>query len=184
MDIFFFETQPIPEDSIVFEKIKEEKVFFSYFQIEEKYYLFVYGEKDIDIDFFYGSMDLIQELDRRQRKIRSFRGFFLYALEIIENGKNYKILSTNLEPFFWRKIKKIIRQNKKSILLEFLFQSSTETGQRESLQNQVNSLVEKVHSLEERIIDLETPNLDKEENRNVFSEATRRPEKASLRSEQ
>jgi len=36
-------------------------------------------------------------------------------------GKNYEILSTNLQPFFWRKVKNIIRQNKKAILQEFLF---------------------------------------------------------------
>ena len=66
---------------------------------------------------------MIQELDSKKRKIRSLRGFFLYALEIMETGKDYEILSTNLQPFFWRKVKTIIRQNKKGALLEFLFGS-------------------------------------------------------------
>jgi len=52
-----------------------------------------------------------KELDSKQRKIRSFRGFFLYALEIMEMRENYEILKTNLQPFFWRKVKTIIRQN-------------------------------------------------------------------------
>ena len=47
------------------------------------------------------TIDVIQELDSKQRKIRSLRGFFLYALEIMEKGKNYEIFSTNLQPFFW-----------------------------------------------------------------------------------
>jgi len=51
----------------------------------------------------------------------SLRGFFLYALEIIENAQDYEILSTNLQPFVWRKVKNIIRQNKKAALQEFLF---------------------------------------------------------------
>jgi len=63
---------------------------------------------------------VIQEWDSKQRKIRSLRGFFLYALEIMENGEDYKILSTNLQAFFWRKVKNVIRQNKKPALHEFL----------------------------------------------------------------
>lgn len=39
----------------------------------------------------------------------------------MENGKNYEILQTNLQPFFWKKVKNIIRQNKKAALQEFLF---------------------------------------------------------------
>ena len=39
----------------------------------------------------------------------------------MENGKDYEILQTNLQAFFWRKIKNIIRQNKKAALHEFLF---------------------------------------------------------------
>ena len=52
-------------------------------------------------------------MDSKQRKIRSLRGFFLYALEILENGTDYEIVETNLQPFFWRKVKNIIQQNKK-----------------------------------------------------------------------
>jgi len=39
----------------------------------------------------------------------------------MEKGEDYEILKTNLQPFFWRKVKNIIRQNKKDALLEFLF---------------------------------------------------------------
>ena len=105
---------------------------------------------DIDIDFFYTSIGVIQELVRRQREIRSLRGFFLYALEILETGKDYEILQTNLQPFFWRKVKNSIRQNKKAALQEFLFgPDSGESYQGSNFaldakiqnrQNQVNSL--------------------------------------------
>jgi len=100
--------------------------FFSYFLVNQKYYLFFYHKKPIDIEFLYQSVDVIQELDSKKRKIRSLRGFFLYALEIMETGtgKNYEILSTNLQPFFWRKVKNIIRQNKKAALQDFLFGSN------------------------------------------------------------
>ena len=85
------------------------------------YYLFVYAQQSIDRNLLYQSVDVIQELDSKQRKIRPLRGFFLYALEISENGKDYEILETNLQPFFWRKVRNIIRQNKKAALQEFLF---------------------------------------------------------------
>ena len=84
---------------------------------------------------------MIQELDSKERKIRSLRGFFLYALEIMENGKDYEILDTNLQPFFWRKIKNIIRQNKKAGLHEFLFGSQDSIPTTET-QNDLNEKIE------------------------------------------
>ena len=81
---FFFQTQP----SSIFDQFKQQNIFFSYFQVDQNCYLFFYAQKSIDIQFLYQSLDVIQELDSKQRKIRSLRGFFLYALEIIENGKD------------------------------------------------------------------------------------------------
>ena len=97
-NVFFFQTQQIPDDTILFNELKQQKIFFSYFQVDQNYYLFLFSQKYIQIDFLYQSIDLIQELDSKQRKIRSLRGFFLYALEIIETGKDYEILNTNLQP--------------------------------------------------------------------------------------
>ena len=74
-------------------------------------------------------------MDYKQRKIRSFWGFFVYALEIIENGKRYKILQTDWQPFFWQKVKSIIRQNKKSALQEFLFGKNDDS----KLENQTSN---------------------------------------------
>ena len=66
---FFFQTQQIP-DSSIFNQLKEQNIFFSYFQVDQKYYLFLYSQKSIDINFLYQSVDVIQELDSKQRKIR------------------------------------------------------------------------------------------------------------------
>jgi hypothetical protein len=99
---FFFETQPIPEDSVLFEELQKQQLFFSYFQVDQKYYLFFYRQKSIDIDIIDPFIHILEELDRKQRKIRSLRGFFLYALEIMNNGKDLQILTTNLKPSFWR----------------------------------------------------------------------------------
>lgn len=49
----------------------------------------------------------------------SLIGFFLYTLELMETGKDFEILSTNLKSFFWKKVKNIIRQNKKVLSLNF-----------------------------------------------------------------
>ena len=130
------------------------------FLVENKYYLFFYAQKSIDTHFLYKSVDVLQELDSKQRKIRSLRGFFLYALEIIENAKDYEILSTNLQPFFWRKVENIIRQNKKGALLEFLFGSTIGTGTSYeglnlTLEETIQNLQDQVNSLQNRIIELE-----------------------------
>jgi len=71
--------------------------------------LFFDREKLISIDFLYQSVFLIEELDSKQRKIKALRVFFLYALEMLNNGKDLKILTTNL--------KTILRQNKKEVLI-------------------------------------------------------------------
>ena len=113
-NILFFQAQQIIDSSSIFDQLKQQNIFFSYFQVDQKYYLFFYSQKSIDIHFLYQSVYVMQEGDAKQRKIRSFRGFFLYALEILENGRDYEILETNLQPFFWRKVKNIIRQNKKA----------------------------------------------------------------------
>ena len=162
-NIFFFQTQQIPNDTILFNQLKEQKIFYSYFQVDQNYYLFVYSQNSIDINFLYQSIDVIEELDSKQRKIRSFRGFFLYALEIIEKGKDYEILTTNLQPFFWRKVKTIIRQNQKGALLEFLFGEYADSKpdnqawnpRIQILEDQVNSLLQKVIKLEDKLMRVE-----------------------------
>ena len=111
---FFFQTQEIPDNSLLFDELKNQQLFFSYFQVHQDYYLFFYEQKSIDIDRIEPLIHILDELDRKQRKIRSLRGFFLYVLEIMENGQDYQILKTNLQPSFWRKLKTILRQNKKN----------------------------------------------------------------------
>jgi hypothetical protein len=154
---FFFQTQQIPDSSSIFDKLKEQNIFYSYFQVDQNYYLFLYAQQSIDIKLLYQSVQIIQELDSKQRKIRSLRGFFLYALKIMENGEEYEILNTNLQPFFWRNLKSILRQNKKTVLLQFLFgrgysyppSSSHFEDQIQTLKNQVDSLQQKIIELEE-----------------------------------
>ena len=179
---FFFEIQLIPDDSKIFEELKSQELFFSYIQVHQKYYLFFYSQKPIDIDRIEAFIHRIQELDTKQRKIRSLRGFFLYALEIIENENDFEILSTNLQPSFWRKLRKILRQNKKTVLLQFLFGSDSGRGYSyqgsspplEELQNQVNSL-------QERIVELENQNLVMEGKLNMLSAASRSSKFATSR---
>ena len=85
----------------------------------------------------------------------------------MENGKDHEILSTNLQPFFWRKVKNIIRQNQKAALLKFLFgkaEVNQDQGfgliphlqdQMKALNNQVDSLAQQVERLHQKIIQLE-----------------------------
>ena len=76
-------------------------------------------------------------------------------------------------------VKKIIQQNKKAALQEFLFRSQGSTDQIEekiqNLQDQVNSLAEQVERLQERVI-----HLDQEGNLNMLSAAEKMPVKPPL----
>ena len=180
-NLFFFQTHQIPDSSSIFNQLKEQKIFFSYFQVEQaagdqNYYLFLYAQQSIDINLLYQSVQVIQELDSKQRKIRSFRGFFLYALEIMETGKEYEILQTNLQPFFWRKIKNIIRQNQKGALLEFLFGSEkADLKESQNLKEEIKDLKDLFNSLDQKITDLQ----NEIENLKTISEASRSLHKAS-----
>jgi len=163
-NIFFFQTQQIHDNTNLFDQLKKQNIFYSYFQVDQNYYLFIFSQKSIDINFFYQSVKIIEELDFKQRKIRSLRGFFLYALETMEKGKEYEILETNLQPFFWRKIKNIIRQNKKAALQEFLFgkdvdrkpDNQVSNPRIQILEDQIQNLQNQVDSLQQKIIQLES----------------------------
>jgi len=158
---FFFEIQQIPEDSKIFDELQNQQVCFSYFQVNQKYYLFVYQQKFIDIDRIEPFIHILDELDTKQRKIRSLRGFFLYALEILENGQDYQILKTNLQPSFWRKLKTILRQNKKIVLLQFLFGKDEDNklvnqGWNPAFDDRIQNLQNQINSLQQKIIQLES----------------------------
>lgn len=171
---FFFEIQSIPDDTILFDQFQQQNIFYSYFQVEQNYYLFVYSQKFIDIDSIDPFIHIIQELDTKQRKIRSLRGFFLYALEIFERTNNSQILKTNLKPSFWRNLKSILRQNKKTVLLQFLFGRGYSYPPSSShFEDQIQTLKNQVNSLQERIAELENRNLVMEGKLNMLSAAPR-----------
>ena len=66
-------------------------------------------------------------LDSRERRIRSIRGLILYALEIMEKDEKFQILETNLEPFFWKNVDRVIRQNQRSGLENYLFSTDSKS---------------------------------------------------------
>ena len=182
---FFFEIQQITDNEF-FDDFKKRTIFFSYFQVDQKYYLFCYAEKSIDRNFLSQSVKVLQELNSKKRKIRSLRGFFLYVLEIMENGKNYQSLNTNLQPFFWREVQNKIRQNKKSALINFLFpifelevpqnfeNQIEEIKKIENFEVVLKSLQDQVEWLKERITILEN-----QRNLNILSDASKIGQKTS-----
>ena len=151
---FFFQTKRIPKNSRIFQELEKQELFFSYFKIKEKYYLFFYGQKFIDIDVIDPYIDILDELDTKKRKIRSLSGFFRYVLEIMENGGNLEILETNLQPSFWRSLKTILRQNRKEALFKFLF-GSQEVLTSDGNSNLTKDLNEKVKTLQSQVASLQ-----------------------------
>lgn len=116
---FLFETEEINEK--VFEKFESEEISYSYFSALQKYYLFGFQKEPLNLNDLYQWIQVREHLDSKKRRIRSIRGFILYVLEIMEKDKNYKILKTNLKPFFWRNVEWVLHQNKKDGLTNFLF---------------------------------------------------------------
>jgi hypothetical protein len=58
-NIFFFQIQQIPDDTILLNELKRQESFFSYFQVDKNYYLFLYAQQSIDVNFLYQSIDVI-----------------------------------------------------------------------------------------------------------------------------
>ena len=126
---YFVQVEPIDNSSQLFQQLNDNNFHFSYFQKDQLYYLFLYGKKSAlsDLDFIHRSAVVIQELDVKKRRIRSLRGFFIYALEMLEDEKTTTVLQTNVRPLFWKQVKNVIKQNQKNALSNFLFGYSSES---------------------------------------------------------
>lgn len=48
---FFFQTQQITNHTILFNQLKEQNILFSYFQVDQNYYLFLFVHKEKDSNF-------------------------------------------------------------------------------------------------------------------------------------
>jgi len=93
------------------------------------------------------------------------RGFILHTLEIMQGDKNYEILATNLEPFFWRNIKRIMDQNKKGGLENFLFPKeklNVTFSSAKDIDSEINILKNKIEILERKNMELKNLFLEKE----------------------
>lgn len=158
---FFLKIEEIPNSDNFFFKLKEYRVKYHYFQIYSTYYLFLVGTSDYFevLELCDKRLEILEELNKKQRKLRSLRGFFLYVSEILEKGgdKNVKVLETNFPPLFWKRVKEVIRQNKKGALTELLVETSNSSIKNsnlsvekliQDLQLQVNLLRDKVIRLE------------------------------------
>ena len=95
----------------------------------------------------------------------------LYVLEIMKAGDACQILKTNLKPFFWEKVEKILRQNKKKLLLDFLFGSHSTTDAES--EKQFKALEKDLNSLQKKIIYLENQNRKIEAHLTMLSAAPR-----------
>jgi|JI91814BRNA_FD_contig_101_412366_length_1498_multi_3_in_0_out_0_2 hypothetical protein len=161
---FFLKIEEISNSDTFFLKLKEYRLKYHYFQICSTYYLFLVGTShswDV-LELCYKRLEIVEELNKKQRKLRSVRGFFLYVSEILEKGgdKNIEVLETNFPPLFWKRVKDVLRQNKKGALTELLFGTSNSSIKKskisleelaqnlQTLQIQVNLLKDKVKYLE------------------------------------
>lgn len=122
---FFIKIQKIQNSETLFPKFESFGLKYYYFHINSTYYLFLFGKTNPSqvLDLCYRTISILEELNTKQRKLRSLRGFLLYALEILETAgeEEIEVVETNLPPLFWKRVKNVLRQNQKGILINFLF---------------------------------------------------------------
>lgn len=150
---YFLEVEKISKD--IFSVLSSNNIYFSYFWADEKYYLFLYSRIIHDFDFVYQKIEIIKQLDFRRRQIRSTRGFILFALEIKEKAKEFKVIETNLSKFFWENVQRVINQNKKKGLENFLVGKELELEFKQDFQIKIENLTEKIEFLENRLLKIE-----------------------------
>ena len=143
--ILFFQLTDNQDITEPFDELDKLKVFFSYFQVDDNYYLFLYSEKKVDIEFLYHLISIKKYLNKQKRRLRSFRGYFLYALEIQRTG-DLKVLKTNLNSTFWSDIDSVLRQNRRDLLLQFLFEKPFENNFNEKIDSRL--ILQKIETIE------------------------------------
>lgn len=152
----FFDFKKISNLEILVDHFTKQSIFFSYFQVNGNYYLFCFSQSSIQSDFLYQFLSVIRELDSKERTIRSLRGFLLYVLDIIETGKDHQVLSTNLPPYFWRKVKKPLHKNQQGVLQQFLFGPESSSNLEIDLETKIQSLQNQIDSLQQILMGLKT----------------------------
>jgi hypothetical protein len=170
----FLEVNEISKD--IFSLLLSKNIYFSYFLADKQYFIFIYSETIQDFDFFFQKIDVIKQLNFRRRQIRSARGFILFALEIKKKSKEFRVLETNLSKFFWENVERVISQNKKQGLEEFLIGKKSESELKPDYEIKIKNLTEKIEVLEDRLLTLEK--LEKLEKKvNPFKNLREIPEK-------
>jgi hypothetical protein len=147
------EIDSISESSRIFEKLGLSHYYYSYFQVNQTYYLFFYAAQKNNslLEEVYQSITVIQELNTKTRRIRSLRGFLLYTLEIRKHAQRVEILQTNLPSLFWTRVERILRQSHTGTLEDFLFGASKSIVSLSDPPQESQLLEERVQRIESQI---------------------------------
>ena len=71
--ILFFQLTDNQDITEPFDELDKLKVFFSYFQVDDNYYLFLYSEKKVDIEFLYHLISIKKYLNKQKRRLQATR---------------------------------------------------------------------------------------------------------------
>lgn len=149
LSVEFFEIERILNEDFLIEFFETKNIYFSYFKIQKnKYFLFLYYESNESTLSLPDNVCIVNILNKKKRRLRSLRGFLLYALEII-GSEEIQILATNLQPLFWQKVKNILSQNRTDLLITFVLKQSTSIYL--SPQEQINEIQLEILNLKQEI---------------------------------
>ncbi len=159
LSVEFFEVKKVLNEKVLLKFFQENDMYFSYFQVKKNmYYLFLYYDNNESALSLPDNVCIVNILSKKKRRLRSLRGFLLYALEII-GSEEIQILATNLQPLFWQKVKNVLAQNRTDLLMNFALNQSTSIDL--SLQIQINEMQLEILKLKQEIESLQDSKLNK-----------------------
>ena len=68
-NIVFFEIEKISNPLNIFKMMKKKNLFFSYFQVDQKFYVLAFSKEAFKPNFLYKFFIIIQELNKKTRRI-------------------------------------------------------------------------------------------------------------------
>ena len=144
--VAFYQIYELEPNSIsMWDIIKKQNIFYTYFFANQNFYLFLFYPSLFrkNLLSYLTQIQIIKKLDKKPRKIRSTSGFCRYALEIMESS-NCKILKTNYDSSFWKKLRVILKRNQKASLTKFLNQTLGEKLRMKKLDRKPSKNLERV----------------------------------------
>ena len=99
-----FELEKPVNDRDFYEKLENSSLKFVYFMADNKYFLLIYGRKDLirNKDPILNSIKIIEEINRNRKPFETLKRRFKECIKIRNSASELKDLKSNLKVDFWK----------------------------------------------------------------------------------